>query len=114
MYTHSVLTIGQVTQRDLWPVIGARLGYVQFPGSGTEPARSGPGVSQQLQHIYSVYLEQFDKIYVHSVFQKQGLFIQQNQGILPSNPPGGATSSNNVTPSSSGSVPGPNQVQAVR
>ena len=112
-YTRSVLTIWQVTQRDLWPVIGARLGYIQFPGSATEPARSGPGISQQLQHLYSVYLEQFEKIYVHSVFQKQA-FIQQNHGNPPSNSPGGATPGNNVAPNPSGNVPGAGQVQMVR
>lgn len=104
-----------MTQRELWPVIGARLGYTQFPGSGTEPARSGPGVSQQLQHLYTVYLEQFDKIYINSVFQKQ--FMQQSQGPAQSNPQGPAgnsASGNNVTPSPSGSVPGANQVNMVR
>ncbi|EIN04972.1 hypothetical protein PUNSTDRAFT_47211 [Punctularia strigosozonata HHB-11173 SS5] len=29
----------QVTQKELWPVIGGRLGFVAFPGNGHEPAK---------------------------------------------------------------------------
>jgi hypothetical protein len=67
----------QVTARDLWPIIGARMGFVQFPGTDTESAKSGPGVAQQLQHIYTEYLAQFDKIYMTSVLQKKGIFPPQ-------------------------------------
>ncbi|KAI9568643.1 hypothetical protein HD554DRAFT_696884 [Boletus coccyginus] len=34
-----------VNQRDLWAVIGGRLGFIQFPGDDSEPARSDPGIA---------------------------------------------------------------------
>lgn len=54
---------------DLWPVVGAKLGFTQFPGSDTEPARSGPGVAQHLENIYRRYLLQFDMMFVSSILK---------------------------------------------
>ncbi|KAF8905010.1 hypothetical protein CPB84DRAFT_1845101 [Gymnopilus junonius] len=53
----------KVDQKDIWSIIGGRLGFVQFPGTDTEPAKSGPGVAQQLAHIYKEYLALFDQWY---------------------------------------------------
>jgi len=54
----------QVNQKELWSVIGARMGFVQFPGSDSEPAKSGPGVAQDLAHFYKEYLSGFDNFYI--------------------------------------------------
>ncbi|KAJ7251684.1 ARID DNA-binding domain-containing protein, partial [Mycena rebaudengoi] len=53
-----------VVQKDLWSVIGGRMGFVWFPASETEPAKSGPGVSQHLAHVYMEYLAAFDNVYI--------------------------------------------------
>ncbi|GBE88522.1 hypothetical protein SCP_1303380 [Sparassis crispa] len=46
----------RVAQNDQWPVIGAKLGFVQFPASNSEPAKSGPGVAQHVEDVYEQYL----------------------------------------------------------
>jgi hypothetical protein len=49
-------------QFDLWAVVGARMGYVQFPQvSETEPAKSGPVIAEALKTLYSRYLLNIDK-----------------------------------------------------
>ena len=60
----------------MWNVIGARMGFVQFHRTENEPAKSGPGVAQQLAHIYKEYLFQFDGFYV-SQTQDQRMKMQQ-------------------------------------
>ena len=60
----------------MWNVIGARMGFVQFHRTDSEPAKSGPGVAQQLAHIYKEYLFQFDGFYV-SQTQDQRVKMQQ-------------------------------------
>ena len=60
----------------MWNVIGARMGFVQFHRTENEPAKSGPGVAQQLAHIYKEYLFQFDGFYV-SQTQDQRIKMQQ-------------------------------------
>ncbi|KAF7362459.1 ARID domain-containing protein [Mycena venus] len=57
----------KVASKDLWPVIGARMGFVQFPPFRTEPAKSGPGVAQHLAHVYKEYLAAFDNVYVSAM-----------------------------------------------
>ena len=57
----------------MWNIIGARMGFVQFNRTENEPAKSGPGVAQQLAHIYKEYLSQFDGFYV----AQQRMKIQQ-------------------------------------
>lgn len=94
----------------MWPIIGARMGFVQFPGTSSEPATSGPGVAQQLQNIHSEYLAQFDSIYVHSVLQKRALHSQGSNGAGPSQV-GNAANSNGPT---NNSIAGANQVSLVR
>ncbi|KAG6374300.1 hypothetical protein JVT61DRAFT_4322 [Boletus reticuloceps] len=58
---------GSVTQRDMWAVIGGRLGFIQFPGTDTEPARCGPGIAQQLHNTYDQYLQHFENAYILTV-----------------------------------------------
>ena len=43
------------------------MGYVQFPGTDTEPAKCGPVIAQQLEHIYRQFLSAFDRIYIANV-----------------------------------------------
>ena len=47
------------------------MGFVQFSGTETEPAKSGPGVSRQLALIYRECLAAFDHYYISSVFEPQ-------------------------------------------
>ncbi len=61
----------QVAQKDLWAAIAARLGYVQFPGSETEPAKSGPATAHQLEQIYKDHLSHFDTVYVTTVLDSR-------------------------------------------
>ncbi|KAF9223549.1 hypothetical protein BS17DRAFT_782080 [Gyrodon lividus] len=88
-----------VTQRDLWAVIGGRIGFIQFPGNGPEPPRSGPGTAQHLQHTYKEYLQHFENAYVMTVKTREATSQQQIQqmnsmasgsgakpGMLPGNP----------------------------
>lgn len=102
----------------MWPIIGARMGYVSFPATDSEPAKSGPGVATQLQHIHQEYLQQFDTIYVRSVLQKKGLFPNGVGPLQPGNPSGAPaqlnnTLVNNPTGSPAGNIPA-NQVSMVR
>ena len=60
----------------MWNIIGARLGFVQFHGTGNEPAKSAPGIAQQLAQIYKEYLAQFDGFYVTQTLE-QRMKIQQ-------------------------------------
>ncbi|KAJ6607365.1 hypothetical protein B0H10DRAFT_2072011 [Mycena sp. CBHHK59/15] len=60
-----------VVQKDLWSVIGGRMGFVQFPASDTEPAKSGPGVAQHLAYVYKEYLAAFDNVYVATVMDSR-------------------------------------------
>ena len=102
------------------------MGFVQFPGTDTEPAKSGPGVAQQLQHLHTEYLAQFDQIYVRSVLQKKGFFPPQPGnnaagGPQGNNPPAGSPQINNnaVPTQGMGGPPGNNmqglnQVSMVR
>ncbi|KIK62385.1 hypothetical protein GYMLUDRAFT_41817 [Collybiopsis luxurians FD-317 M1] len=63
--------LGSVTRRELWPVIGGRLNFVHFPGSATEPPKSGPAAAMQIQHIYKEYLSAFDAVYMASVMDSR-------------------------------------------
>jgi len=68
------LTCFKVEGNDnLWCIIGGRLGFVQFPGTATEPAKAGPGVAQSLQHIYKEFIAPFEVWYLGHVqdFRKQ-------------------------------------------
>jgi len=62
----------------MWNIIGARLGFVQFHRTENEPAKSGPGVAQQLAHIYKEYLLQFDGFYVSQILEQRMKMQQAN------------------------------------
>ncbi|KAI0739780.1 hypothetical protein C8Q80DRAFT_1274803 [Daedaleopsis nitida] len=51
----------QVHRKDLWPVIGAKLCFVNFPGTDTEPARAGPALAAHLKHSYKEFLLECDQ-----------------------------------------------------
>ncbi|KAH9846241.1 hypothetical protein C2E23DRAFT_767284 [Lenzites betulinus] len=55
--------ITRVIAGDQWPIIGARLGFVNIPGTDTEPARAGPALAHRLQAIYKDFLFMFDRQY---------------------------------------------------
>lgn len=77
-----------VTQRDFWAIIGGRMGLVQFPGTDTEPAKSGPGIAQQLAHVYKEHLQAFETMIVLTVrsraAQKTNLPQNGAQNNVPS------------------------------
>ncbi|KAJ3509059.1 hypothetical protein NLJ89_g5424 [Agrocybe chaxingu] len=56
--------INKVEASEVWPIIGGRLGFIQFPGDENTPAKSGPGVATQLGHIYKEYIAPFDQWYI--------------------------------------------------
>ena len=61
----------KVENNDLWAVIGGRMGFVAFPGTDTEPNKSGPAAAQQLAHVYKSYLQDFDTAYLQSVYDSR-------------------------------------------
>jgi hypothetical protein len=63
--------IQNVTRKELWPVIGGRLGVVHFPGTTNEPPKSGPGAAIHLQQVYKEYLSAFDTVYMASVMDSR-------------------------------------------
>lgn len=69
----------KVQQKDLWSVIGGRMGFVQFPGTETEPAKCGPVTAAQLEHLYKEYLASFDRAYIANVLDSR------LKGQFPSN-----------------------------
>ncbi|KAG6853785.1 hypothetical protein C0991_001374 [Blastosporella zonata] len=84
LHTHVMQEGGhmKVNAQDLWSVIGAKMGFVQFPGTDTEPAKAGPAFAQRLAQVYREYLVGFDSVYITSVMEskkKQMEAIQQLQ-----------------------------------
>ncbi|PFH46808.1 hypothetical protein AMATHDRAFT_50769 [Amanita thiersii Skay4041] len=73
----------KVQQKDLWSAIGGRMGFVQFPGTETEPAKCGPALAQQLEHLYKQYLAPFDRAYIANMLDAR---VKVNQGQLPFTP----------------------------
>ncbi|PBL03883.1 hypothetical protein ARMGADRAFT_1004572 [Armillaria gallica] len=73
LHTHVMQEGGaaKVAQKELWAAIAARLGYVQFPGSEAEPAKSGPATAHQLEQIYKDHLAHFDTVYVTTVLDSR-------------------------------------------
>ncbi|KAJ8072655.1 hypothetical protein PM082_016214 [Marasmius tenuissimus] len=81
---------GPVQQKDLWAVIAGRMGCVQFPGTPSEPPKSGPGAADRVAHVYKSYLAEFDRIYMNSVQNEyrrkillQQLSTNQLKGMNP-------------------------------
>jgi hypothetical protein len=90
----------QVTQRDMWAVIGGRLGFIQFPGNDSEPGRSGPGIAQQLHNTYDQYLRHFESALI-LILKNRATTWSPQQPIHPmdANP---HAIGNNATPGMSG------------
>ena len=59
-----LIDLMQVEQKNLWDVIGGRMGFVQVSGTGTEPAKSGPDIAHRLANIYKEYLFIFERYYI--------------------------------------------------
>ena len=64
--------------KELWSVIGARMGFVSFPASENEPATSGPGVAQRLAQVYKEYVAGFDQVYINSVAESRRKMLANN------------------------------------
>ncbi|KAJ7573924.1 hypothetical protein C8J56DRAFT_803727 [Mycena floridula] len=74
----------KVQANDSMSSIAGRMGFVQFPGGGTEPPKSGPATAQHLTHIYQSYLMEFDNVYIKSVLEskkRQQAVVYANQNI---------------------------------
>jgi len=75
----------EVTEWDLWPAIGGKLGFVLFPGSDTEPARSSPVVAEHIMNVYWLYLAAFNQAYIQSIMAhkkaRSMLASQANSGM---------------------------------
>ncbi|THU99966.1 hypothetical protein K435DRAFT_719368 [Dendrothele bispora CBS 962.96] len=64
--------LANVQSKDLWAVIGARMGFVQFPGGPpNDLPKSGPAAAQQLAHVYKEYLAAFDTVYITSLEKRR-------------------------------------------
>lgn len=64
------------------------MGFVSFPGTETELAKSGPGVAQHLAHVYKEYLAGFDTVYITSVIESKRRL--QASAAMQSQPAGGS------------------------
>lgn len=84
----------------MWAVIGGRIGFIQFPGNDSEPARCGPGIAQQLHNTYDQYLQHFENAYTLTVKNRPSGGSPQ-PSINQMNPPPLAIG-NNATPGISG------------
>lgn len=77
--THATFC-AQVSQRDLWPAIGAKMGWVHFPGNESEPSRAGPALALHLEQIYKEFLHDFDAAYIRQLMiHRRQTYIQQAQ-----------------------------------
>ncbi len=60
-----------VSHRDLWSVIAGRVGFVQFPGNGVDPPKSGPATAHQIDQIYKEFILPFDNAYITTVLEQK-------------------------------------------
>ncbi|KAJ6577233.1 hypothetical protein B0H19DRAFT_1019558 [Mycena capillaripes] len=113
LHTHVMLEGGaaNVAAKDLWSVIGGRMGFVQFPASETEPAKSGPGVAQHLAHAYKEYLAAFDNVYVSTVMDQRRKNDALTAASRPMMNPGG--NGPPQLPIRPGGISDPSQMQLV-
>lgn len=72
-----------VSQKDLWPVIGARLDFAQLHATDGEPARSGPGIGLQLGQIYQAMLQDFDNWYIAQMHESRKNAMSQGTARSP-------------------------------
>ncbi|KAF5320983.1 hypothetical protein D9619_001411 [Psilocybe cf. subviscida] len=88
-----------IDAKNFWPVVGARLGFMQSPASDTEPARLDPIIGLQIWNCSMTQIAPFDQSYIYvehnrptlqRYLQDQKLFSaqlkmisQSNQGNMP-------------------------------
>lgn len=75
----SLVTEQAQAESDLWAIIGAKLGFVNIPGTDTEPARSGPAFAHRLQAIYKEFLLGFDLQYRQSMVRRAQAHLEQQR-----------------------------------
>ncbi|KIY69069.1 hypothetical protein CYLTODRAFT_244517 [Cylindrobasidium torrendii FP15055 ss-10] len=75
-----------VSARELWPIIGGRLGFVQFPAKDGDAC--GPATALGLEQIYKDYFVAFDAAYVSSLTETRRKMAAQLQlnGAPPNRP----------------------------
>ncbi|TBU22240.1 hypothetical protein BD311DRAFT_676498 [Dichomitus squalens] len=82
-----------VISQEQWPVIAGRLGFVNFPGNGHEPARSGPAIAVHIEQVYKRCLQYFDSQYLCHLFHNRRLSTLEqkvNGGDMSAGPSGPA------------------------
>ncbi|KAI0329267.1 hypothetical protein GY45DRAFT_1371691 [Cubamyces sp. BRFM 1775] len=97
--------VANVMQNDLWPVIGANLGFVNIPASGNEPAKAGPALAHRVANIYKEFLSVFDRHYTVSMARRYQQTKQQQMGVA--NMENGAQAPTQNAGSSAPTAPGP-------
>ncbi|KAI0366315.1 hypothetical protein BV20DRAFT_972041 [Pilatotrama ljubarskyi] len=75
----------RVTTSDSWPIIGARLGFVNIPATETEPARAGPALAHRVQSVYKEFLFAFDRQYHMAMLRKQQQLVAQQKQLAGGN-----------------------------
>ena len=110
--------LSQVDQKDLWPVIGAKLGFDQFPGNGNEPGKAGPALAAHLEHIYKEFLLDFDTQYLRQLFHHRRQLLpaqyQKNAAAGPSAMDGSMSLQNGPPTSNPIHLPLQNAIEMVR
>lgn len=94
----SLTRLNQVSQNDLWPVIAAKIGFVQIAGSDTEPAKSGPVVAQHIRNVYRQFLVGFDNMFLQSISSITKPQSQQGGNMNNGVPNGGQQGTPGVQP----------------
>ncbi|KAJ3574140.1 hypothetical protein NP233_g1972 [Leucocoprinus birnbaumii] len=73
----------EVNVREIWNVIGGRMGFVNFPESDREPPNSGPVVAQHLAHVYREYLLDFEQVYLRTWLASNPVMKMDPGGMQP-------------------------------
>jgi hypothetical protein len=72
------------------------MGFVNFPGSDHEPAKSGPVVAQNLAHVYREYLLELESAYLRTWINNAQMRMG-NPGIQHGGGPGGPPNGIGIT-----------------
>ncbi|KAJ7838639.1 hypothetical protein B0H14DRAFT_1082912 [Mycena olivaceomarginata] len=112
LYTQVMLQGGaaNVVSRDLWSVIGGRMGFVQFPQCLRYGARKvGSRVAQHLAHAYKEYLAVFENVYVSTIMDS----LWKNHALAAAQRPMamGGFGGNHGLGGRSGGIADPSQMQ---
>ncbi|KAG5651516.1 hypothetical protein H0H81_008353 [Sphagnurus paluster] len=115
LHTHVMQEGGwpKVHSQELWSLIGGRMGFVQFPGSDTEPPTAGPGVGQRLAEVYKAYLAEFDQVYITSVVDRRKKMQQQQAAAAQAQAMAAANGNGGPSQTQPRSVHGGHQMQMV-